>query len=68
MTLEYKGRFPSLSIRLFCIFKCKTDVATGFLFAFKEKKGRTFDVSKMCLIPYVFFKKEDVQTRYELDQ
>jgi hypothetical protein len=31
------------------------------------RKRTDFDVSKMCLIPYVF-QKEDVQTRYELDQ
>ncbi len=40
MILEYKRRFLFL---VYCIFKRKTDVATGFLFAFKKKKKRKND-------------------------
>lgn len=59
--------FSSLSLSLplhpLCLlyFKRKTDVATGFLFICTkserggmEKKRTDFDVSKMCLVPYVF--------------
>jgi hypothetical protein len=57
MILEYKRRF--LFFCVYCIFKRKTDVTTGFLFAFKKREKKTnFDVSKMCLIPYVFIKQK----------